>query len=91
LRRHNSPPIRPCWRSFAWSPVPFLPRHTVPLLLFSTVKLPRHSTPYSELGLTFERDRESTPVLSEKVHVVSCYLRSSVFTLSVFGAPWKKN
>jgi hypothetical protein len=35
-----------------------LPRHTVPLLLFSTVKLPRHSTPYSELGLTFERERE---------------------------------
>jgi hypothetical protein len=30
----------------------------VPLLLFSTVKLPRHSTPYSELGLTFERERE---------------------------------
>jgi hypothetical protein len=58
-----------------------LPRHTVPLLLFSMVKLPRHSTPYSELGLTFERER---------VHVVSCYLRSSVFILSVFGAPWKK-
>jgi hypothetical protein len=51
LRHHNSPPIRPCWRSFPWSPAPFLPRHTVPLLLFSTIKLPRHSTPYSELGL----------------------------------------
>jgi hypothetical protein len=23
LRRHNSPPIRPCWRCFPWSPVPF--------------------------------------------------------------------
>jgi hypothetical protein len=38
---------------FLWSPAPFLPRHTVPLLLFSTIKLP-----YSELGLTFERERE---------------------------------
>jgi hypothetical protein len=69
----------------------------VPLLLFSTIKLPRHNTPYSELGLTVVCVRErvsfnyrNTPVLSEKVHVVSCYLRSSVFILSVFGAPWKK-
>jgi hypothetical protein len=72
-----------------------LPRHTVPLLLFSTVKLPRHNTPYSELGLTFERERVSfdyrnTPVLSEKVHVVSCYLRSSVFILSVIWGTLKK-
>jgi hypothetical protein len=56
LRRHNSPPIRPCWRSFPWSPVPFLPRHTVPLLLFFMVKLPRHSTLFRAWPYFWERE-----------------------------------
>jgi hypothetical protein len=68
---------------------------TSPSILHGKTTTPQH-TIFRAWPYFWERERVSfnyrnTRVLSEKVHVLSCYWRSSVFMLSVFGAPWKKS
>jgi hypothetical protein len=67
-----------------------------PSLIVLRIPTPSHHlsfpVPYSEFGLTLERERDrNTPVLSEKVCVVICRWRSLVFILSVLRTSAKKN